>query len=456
MGLFSKIKDVFGNKNNHEIKEEIKNYDKGLAKSRQEFVSQLANLSKKYKNIDDDYFEELENILIMADIGVNTVMTFVDRLKDRVRSEKITDSNVLKEIIVDELFVMYVGNNIIDSKIHLCDEGPTVILFVGVNGVGKTTTIGKIASMYQNQGKKVMLVAGDTFRAGAIEQLEEWGKKTNTLVFSNGSKDPSAVIYEAIELAKKENYDMVMVDTAGRLQIDEKLMEELKDMSNEIKPHEILLVIDAMMGQDAINVITGFNDALNLTGVILTKLDGDTRGGAALSIRHLTNVPIKFIGISEKMDGLDEFHPDRMATRILGMGDIMTMIEKAEEVIDQDEAEKTARRMQEGKFDLEDFLSAMKQVKKLGPLENLLKMMPGMPKEARNLKVDPKDMAHIEAIILSMTPYERRHPECLKNSRKQRISKGCARPVEEINRLIKQFEEMKKMMKQFKNGKMPF
>ena len=211
-----------------------------------------------------------------------------------------------------------------------------------------------------------------------------------------------------------------------------------------------------MTGQDAVNVITTFNEKLPLTGAILTKLDGDTRGGAALSIRHLTNIPIKFIGVSEKMDGLDEFHPDRMAQRILGMGDLMTMIEKAESVIDQDEAAKAAKRMQEGKFDLEDFLSTMKQIKKLGPLESLIKMIPGVPKEARNVKIDPKDMAHIEAIILSMTPYERRHPEVIKNTRKQRISKGCARSVEEINRLLKQFEEMKTMMKQFKNGKMPF
>ena len=217
MGLFSKIKNAFSGKDKSK-QEEIKNYDKGLEKSRREFVSQLSNLSKKYKNIDDNYFEELENILIMADIGVNTVMTFVDRLRDRVKKEKITDSNVLKEIIVDELFVMYVGNNIIDSKIHMAQDGPTVVLFVGVNGVGKTTTIGKLASMYKEKGKKVMLVAGDTFRAGAIEQLIEWGEKTNTKVISGNSKDPSSVIYDALEIAKKDNYDMVMIDTAGTCQ----------------------------------------------------------------------------------------------------------------------------------------------------------------------------------------------------------------------------------------------
>ena len=236
-------------------------------------------------------------------------------------------------------------------------------------------------------------------------------------------------------------------------------MEELQNINEAVKPNEILLVIDSMTGQDAINVITGFNDKLPLTGAVLTKLDGDTRGGAALSIRHLTNIPIKFIGVSEKMDGLEEFYPERMATRILGMGDIMSMLEKAESVIDQDEAMEAAKKMQSGKFDLEDFLSQLKQIKKLGPLENLIKMIPGAKKMGLNdVKVNPKDMAHVEAIILSMTPYERRHPECLKMARKQRIAKGSGRSVEEVNRLLKQFEQMKVMMKQLKSGnlKMPF
>ena len=236
-------------------------------------------------------------------------------------------------------------------------------------------------------------------------------------------------------------------------------MEELQNINEAVKPNEILLVIDSMTGQDAINVITGFNDKLPLTGAVLTKLDGDTRGGAALSIRHLTNIPIKFIGVSEKMDGLEEFYPERMATRILGMGDIMSMLEKAESVIDKDEAMEAAKKMQSGKFDLEDFLTQLKQIRKLGPLENLIKMIPGAKKMGLNdVKVNPKDMAHVEAIILSMTPYERRHPECLKATRKQRIAKGSGRSVEEVNRLLKQFEQMKVMMKQLKSGnlKMPF
>ena len=254
-------------------------------------------------------------------------------------------------------------------------------------------------------------------------------------------------------------YDYVLIDTAGRLHVDEELMEELENIRKEVSPDEILLVIDAMMGQDAINVITGFNDKLPLTGVILTKLDGDTRGGVALSVRHLTNVPIKFIGVSEKLDGLDSFDPKRMAGRILGMGDIVSLVEKATEAIDEKEAEKAAKKMQSGKFDLEDFLNQMKQIKKLGPLENLIKLIPGASKMGlNNINIDPKQMAHIEAIILSMTPAERRNPDIIKASRKTRIAKGCGLSVQEVNKLLTQFDQMKKMMKQFTNGKfkMPF
>ena len=313
MGIFSKIKNVFGGKDKEKKVEEIKNYDKGLEKSRREFVSQLSNLSKKYKNIDDDYFEELENILIMADIGVNTVMTFVDRLRNREKKEKITDSNVLKEIIVDELFIMYVGNDIIDSKIHFSTEGPTVILFVGVNGVGKTTTIGKIANMYKNKGKKVMLVAGDTFRAGAIEQLCEWGERTDTRVVSGNSKDPSSVIYDALEIAKDENYDMVMIDTAGRLQNKDNLMEELAKINRVIKkiipdaPQETLLVIDATTGQNGISQAKAFKEITEVSGIVLTKLDGTAKGGIVLAIKEEVNIPVKFVGLGEGADQIEAF-----------------------------------------------------------------------------------------------------------------------------------------------------
>ena len=311
MGLFDKLKNIFKSDKNKQ--EEVKNYDEGLQKTRKEFVSKLSNLSVKYKNISEDYFEELENILIMADIGVNTVMNFVDRLKARVKKEKITDSSILKEIIVDELFIMYVGNNIIDSKIHFNEEGPTVILFVGVNGVGKTTTIGKIASMYKNKGKKVMLIAGDTFRAGAIEQLHEWGNRTGTKVVSSESKDPSSVIYDGLELAKENNYDLVLIDTAGRLQNKANLMEELSKINRVIKKviptgtDETLLVIDATTGQNGISQAKSFKEITDITGIVLTKLDGTAKGGIVLAIKEEVNIPVKFVGLGEREDQIETF-----------------------------------------------------------------------------------------------------------------------------------------------------
>ena len=311
MGLFDKLKNVF--KTDKKKQEEVKNYDEGLKKTRKEFVSKLSNLSVKYKNISEDYFEELENILIMADIGVNTVMSFVDRLKDRVKKEKITDSSILKEIIVDELFIMYVGNNIIDSKIHFSENGPTVILFVGVNGVGKTTTIGKIASMYKKQDKKVMLVAGDTFRAGAIEQLHEWGDRTDTKVVSSMSKDPSSVIYDGLTEAVDENYDLVLIDTAGRLQNKANLMEELSKINRVIKKiipegaNETLLVIDGTTGQNGISQAKSFKEITDITGIVLTKLDGTAKGGIVLAIKEEVNIPVKFVGLGEREDQIEAF-----------------------------------------------------------------------------------------------------------------------------------------------------
>ena len=311
MGLFDKLKNVF--KTDKKKQEEFKNYDEGLQKTRKEFVSKLSNLSVKYKNISEDYFEELENILIMADIGVNTVMSFVDRLKDRVKKEKITDSNILKEIIVDELFIMYVGNNIIDSKIHFSEDGPTVILFVGVNGVGKTTTIGKIASMYKKKGKKVMLVAGDTFRAGAIEQLHEWGDRTGTKVVSSESKDPSSVIFDGLTEAVNDNYDLVLIDTAGRLQNKSNLMEELSKINRVIKKiipegaNETLLVIDGTTGQNGISQAKSFKEITDITGIVLTKLDGTAKGGIVLAIKEEVNIPVKFVGLGEREDQIEAF-----------------------------------------------------------------------------------------------------------------------------------------------------
>ena len=278
-------------------------------------------------------------------------------------------------------------------------------------------------------------------------------------MFNKGKIDPREIVKEALEYAKTNNFDYVIIDTAGRLHIDEDLMQELADIKDIVKPDEILLVIDAMMGQDAINVINGFNNKLPLTGAILTKMDGNTKGGVALSVRHLTNIPIKFVGDSEKLDGLSEFYPVRMAERILDMGDILSIAEKASSVIDESEAENLAKKMKKGNYDLEDFLTNMKQIRKLGPLENILKMLPGARNMGlNNININPKDMAHVEAIVLSMTPYERKHPEVLKASRKIRIAKGSGRSVEEVNRLLKQFDTMKDMMKKMSSGnfKMPF
>lgn len=309
MGLFNKIKQVFSK----DKSEDIEKYDKGLEKTRKEFISQLSNLSNKYKNIDDDYFEELEDILIMADIGINTVMKFVDKLKYRVKSEKIVDSSYLKEVIIDELFIMYVNDNVIDSKIHYSDEGPTVILFVGVNGVGKTTTIGKMASMLINDGKKVMLVAGDTFRAGAREQIKEWGDRTGSKVISSESKDPSSVMYDALEVALEEEYDVVLIDTAGRLQNKDNLMRELEKINRVIKkiipsaPHETLLVIDATTGQNGISQAKSFKEITDITGIVLTKLDGTAKGGIVLAIKEEVNIPVKYVGLGEGVNDLEKF-----------------------------------------------------------------------------------------------------------------------------------------------------
>lgn len=308
MGIFDKLKKVFSKED-----KEVFKYDNGLKKTRLEFTSKLTNLSNKYKFIDDDYFEELEDILITADIGVNTVVKFVDRLRHRVKEEKITSTEDLKNIIVDELFIMYVGNGIISSKINYASDGPTVILFVGVNGVGKTTTIGKLASKMINEGKKVLLVAGDTFRAGAIEQINEWGDRIGAKVVSSSSKDPSAVIYDGITLAREDDYDVVLVDTAGRLQNKSNLMQELSKINKVIKkiipdaPHETLLVVDATTGQNATSQVKSFNEITNITGIVLTKLDGTAKGGIVLGIKEETNTAVKFVGLGEGPDDLEVF-----------------------------------------------------------------------------------------------------------------------------------------------------
>lgn len=407
-----------------------------------------------------DAMREIRLALLEADVNYQVVKEFISSVK-----EKALGADVGKSLKPDELFIKIVKDELIsllggDYVPLKVNSGTTVLMLCGLQGSGKTTTAGKLASFVRKKyHKKPLLVACDIYRPAAIEQLMQIGKSLDIPVFTEGKINPIEIVNHALEYAKKEDLDYIIIDTAGRLQIDEALMQELKDIASEVKLDEVMLVIDAMMGQDAINVITGFNDALNLTGTILTKLDGNTKGGVALSVRHLTSIPIKFVGNSEKMDGLSEFYPDRMAERILDMGDILGIAEKVENLISEDDAKSQMSKMKKGNYDLEDFLMNLRQIKKLGPLENILKMLPGARKMGLNdISINPKDMAHVEAIISSMTKQERKHPEILKASRKQRIAKGSGRSVEEVNRLLRQFESMKTMMKQVSNGnmKLPF
>jgi len=427
----------------------------------------LQNALKKikgYGKITEDNIGEMTReirlALLEADVNYKVVKEFINDVKEKALGEEVRKSlspgEMFVKIVKDELVKLLGG----EKEDLITNKKPTIIMLVGLQGSGKTTTIGKLGNLVRKKYKKSPLfVACDIYRPAAIEQLKQIGKELNIEVYDEGKNNPVDTVKNALEFAKEHNNDYILIDTAGRLHIDEDLMQELINIKDAINPDEILLVVDGMVGQDIINVIEGFNSTLPLTGTIITKLDGDTRGGAALSIRHLTNVPIKMIGVSEKLDGLQEFDPERMASRILGMGDILSIVEKAEEVIDEEEAKKSVKKLQSGKFDLEDFLSQMKQIKKLGPLENILKMLPGASKMGLNkINIDPKQIAHIEAIILSMTPKERRNPDIIKASRKIRIAKGSGMKVEDVNKLLTQFEQMKKMMKQISNGnmKLPF
>lgn len=403
---------------------------------------------------------EIRLALLEADVNYKVVKEFTNSVAEKALGEEVRKSinpgDKFVKIVKDELTLLLGGES---SPLYVSGN-PSVLMLVGLQGSGKTTTIGKLANFLRKKyAKKPLLVACDVYRPAAIDQLKQLGKELNIEVYEEGKGKPQVIVENAYKYAKEKGYDYILIDTAGRLHIDDLLMQELEDINNIVKPNEVLLVIDSMMGQDAINVITGFNEKLKLTGVILTKLDGDTRGGVALSVRHLTNVPIKFIGVSEKLDGLDKFDPERMAGRILGMGDIVSLVERAEAAIDEKEAMNAAKRMKDGKFDLEDFLKTMKQMKKLGPLENLIKLIPGASKAGLDkVKVDPKQMTHVEAIVLSMTPYERRNPDIIKASRKSRIARGSGTSVQEVNKLLEQFIQMKKMMKSFSSGnfKLPF
>lgn len=429
-----------------------------------EKLENAINKIKGYGTITEDNISdamrEVRLALLEADVNYKVVKEFTNKVKEKALGEEVKKSlkpgDVFLKILKDELLeLLGDGNSSLDLS-----SNPSIIMLVGLQGSGKTTTIGKLANLLRKKkGKKPLLIAADVYRPAAIDQLKQLGRELNIEVYEEGQNDAVKITENGVNYAKEKGYDLVLIDTAGRLHVDEKLMDELKSINEKVNPSEIILVIDAMIGQDAINVINGFNDKLSLTGTILTKMDGDTKGGVALSARHLTGVPIKFIGTSEKLDGLTEFEPERMVSRILGNGDIMSIIEKAESVIDEKEAISTAKKIQAGKMDLEDFLSQLKQIKKLGPLENLLKLLPGARKMGlNNISIDPKQFARLEAIISSMTIKERKNPDIIKSSRKQRIANGSGTSVQEVNKLLNQFDQMKKMMKMMKNGnfKIPF
>ena len=412
-------------------------------------IKNIKGMGKITESNINDAIREIRMALLEADVNYTVVKEFINNVK-----EKALGTEVMNSLKPDEVFIKIVKDELIellgtDAASLSLDAKPNKLILVGLQGSGKTTTAGKLANyLRKKQSKKPLLVALDVYRPAAIDQLITIGKQLNIEVFSKDTKDVLEIAREALDYAKENNYDYIIFDTAGRLHIDSNLMDELKNLEDLIKP--------AMMGQDAINVIKGFNEALHLTGCILTKLDGNTKGGVALSVRHLTNIPIKFVGDSEKLDGLQEFHPTRMAERILDMGDIISIAEKVESVIDEDEVKNQAKRMKKGLYDLEDFLTNLKQIRKLGPLEKIIGLLPQARQMGlNNININPKDMAHIEAIVLSMTKEERRNPDILKASRKQRIAQGSGRSVEEVNRLLKQFDMMKQMMKKMTSGNFP-
>ena len=403
---------------------------------------------------------EIRIALLEADVNLGVVKNFVAAV-----SEKAVGQDILKSLspaqqvvkIVNEELVALMGST--NSKLAVSPNPPTVIMMCGLQGAGKTTLSAKLGLLLSKQGKKPLLVAGDVYRPAAIAQLETVGKKAGCEVFSMGQKDPVDIAKKAVEHAKQYGFDTVIIDTAGRLQIDDKLMTELENIKAAVNPDEILLVVDSMTGQVAVDVASTFNQRLGVTGVVLTKLDGDTRGGACLSIKAVTGRPIKFIGVGEKLGDLEPFYPDRMASRILGMGDVLSIIEKAQEAVTEEEAKKIEKKFKENSFTLDDYLDQFEMVKKMGGISNVLGMMPGMNK--MNIKdgdVDEKKIERIKAIILSMTKRERRNPDILNYSRKMRVAKGSGTSVQEVNSLLKQFEQSKQMMKQLKNkgGKMPF
>ena len=393
---------------------------------------------------------EVRLALLEADVNYKVARDFTAKVTERAIGaqvmESLTPGQMVVKIVNEELTELMGGTR---SRLASAPHPPTVVMMCGLQGVGKTTYCAKLGLMLKNQGNRPLLVAGDIYRPAAIKQLQVVGEKAGVPVFEKGTADPVEIAREAIKLAKDQGYDYVLLDTAGRLHIDEELMDELKRVKAEIKPHEILLLIDAMTGQDAVNVATAFNEALGVDGLVLTKLDGDTRGGAALSARAVTGKPIKFIGTGEKLGDLDAFHPDRMASRILGMGDVLSLIEKAETSLDEKKAMELEAKLRKNKFDLNDLLNQLREMKKMGNLKEMLAMLPGVGKQLNDVEIDERQFDRTQAIILSMTPAEREKPDLINPSRKRRIAAGCGMQVEDVNRLLKQYRDMQRMFKQF-------
>jgi len=429
----------------------------------QSLSEKLENAFKKFKNkgklTEADIkagMREIKLALLEADVNFKVVKDFIAKVSERAVGTEVLESLLpaqqIVKIVNEELITLMGGSQ---AKLTISSKPPTVVMMVGLQGAGKTTHAGKLAGMYKKQGKNPLLVACDVYRPAAIKQLEIVGEKLGIPVFSLGDKEsPVKIAKEGVAYAIKQGYDMVFVDTAGRLHIDETLMQELQDIKAAVTPTEILLTIDAMIGQDAVTVAKTFNELLDVTGVILTKLDGDTRGGAALSVKHVTGKPIKFIGTGEKLDAIEPFHPDRMASRILGMGDVLSLIEKAEQAYDEKKALELEKKIRESSFTLDDYLDQFAQLKNMGSLDQLMGMMPGMkPGALKDAKVDEKALARMEAIIKSMTPRERAKPDILNASRKKRIAAGSGTTVEEVNKLLRQFEQTRQLMKQLSNPK---
>jgi signal recognition particle subunit SRP54 len=423
----------------------------GLSGRLQSIMSKLRGKGKVTEADVKEAMREIRLALLEADVNFKVVKTFIDRVKERAIGQEVlkslTPGQQVVKVVNEELTELMGGQ---ESKLAVTSKPPTIIMMVGLQGAGKTTSSAKLARLLSKQNKKPLLVAADIYRPAAIKQLEVLGEQLGVPVFSLGDKEnPVKIAQAGIEKAKKEQFDTVLIDTAGRLHVDEQMMDELRGVRKVAEPDEILLVIDAMTGQDAVNVAESFHREMELTGVILTKLDGDTRGGAALSVKAVTNCPIKFVGMGEKAEALEPFHPDRMASRILGMGDVLSLIEKAQEAVDVEKAKELEKKMRSQKLTLNDFLDQLQQVRKMGPLEDMLAMIPGANAKAlKNVTVDEKKMDRIEAIIQSMTSHEKDHPEILNASRRRRIAMGSGTSVQDVNQLLKQFQEMKKSMKQ--------